>query len=140
MADKFLSLKVFMYDVSLNIVILYITDHNETNFTENATIGIDLSKDWTNTSLTPVYTERPPGLYGRTSQTLWSDEKRNVYCFGGDNPKQDRDAPAPSDSIQGFTPDGNSGGNWTEILVLKVRLVRMVFPVIIQSFPLFMPD
>ena len=41
-----------------------------------------------------------------------------IYCFGGDNPRQDRDAPAPSDSIQGFTPDGNGGGNWTEVLGL----------------------
>lgn len=56
-------------------------------------------------------------MYGRSSQALWSDENRNIiYCFGGDNPKQDRDAPAPSDSIQGFTPDGNGGGNWKEVL------------------------
>ena len=41
-----------------------------------------------------------------------------IYCFGGDNPRQDRDAPAPSDSIQGFIPNGNGGGNWTEVLGL----------------------
>lgn len=88
-------------------------------FPENSTIGIDLSKDWTNASLTPIDTERPSGLYARCGQALWFDDEKNVmYQFGGDNPVQDRFAPPPSDSIQGFTPDGAGRGHWAEIIGL----------------------
>lgn len=58
-------------------------------------------------------------MYARSSQALWFDDERNViYQFGGDNPLQNRFAPPPSDSIQGFTPDGVGGGHWTEIIGL----------------------
>ena len=56
-------------------------------------------------------------MYGRSSQALWTDTKKNaIYCFGGDNPRQDRDAPSPTDSIQRFTPNGDGGGSWKEVL------------------------
>lgn len=84
---------------------------------ENSTIGIDLSKDWTNTSLTPIYTERPSELPSLGSGALWFDDKKNIiYSFGGDNLYMKyKDV---SDSIQGFTLDGRGGGEWTEVLGL----------------------
>lgn len=36
-----------------------------------------------------------------------------IYCFGGDDVEMDYKN--PSNSIQGFKPDGNGGGQWTEI-------------------------
>ena len=86
------------------------------NLTENSTMGIDLSKDWTNTSLTPVYTERPSGLYSLNREALWFDHERNViYSFGGDN-RFGTAYRVLFDSIQGFTPDGKGGGEWKQVL------------------------
>lgn len=118
MAGKSLSIKETMYEVRSSLTILNIKDffHNNPFFSENSTLGIDLSTDWTNTSLTPVQTERPPGLYARSNQALWYDDERNIiYAFGGDN-LEEQSPPPPSDSIQGFTPDDNGGGHWTEVL------------------------
>ena len=92
-------------------------DHsdNQSNCTENATLGLDLSKDWTNKSLTLIRTERPQTSYSRNSQALWFDSRKNIiYCFGGDNAWDN--TLLPLDSFLGFTPDGNGGGNWTEVL------------------------
>lgn len=50
---------------------------------------------------------------------MWHDDGKNIiYCFGGDNPGHDQFAPAPTDSVQGFTPNDNDGdgGHWTEVL------------------------
>lgn len=107
-----------MYEVRSSLTILNITTFFRNNpfFPENLTFGIDLSTDWTNTSLTPVQTERPPALYARSNQALWYDEERNIiYAFGGDN-LEEQSPPPPSDSIRSFTPNGNGGGNWTEVL------------------------
>ena len=58
-------------------------------------------------------------MYARSSQALWFDNKRNtIYCFGGDNPLDEQSAPPLTDSIQGFTLDGNGGGHWKEVLGL----------------------
>lgn len=55
-----------------------------------------------------------------SGQALWVDDEKNVmYCFGGDNPESEVNDPPPSDSIWGFTPNGNGGGQWTEILGLS---------------------
>lgn len=109
-----------MYEVRLSPTLLNIMDslRNKPFFPpENSTIGIDLSVSWTNTSFTSVRTKRPPSLHARSSQALWYDDERNIiYAFGGDNPSQEQAAPPPTDSIQGFTPDGNGGGSWKEIL------------------------
>ncbi len=82
-------------------------------------MGLDLSKDWTNTSLTLIRTERPRPAYSRSSQALWFDSERNViYCFGGDNPIDKENSPPPFDAIWSFTPDGNGGGTWREAVGL----------------------
>lgn len=50
---------------------------------------------------------------------MWHDGGRNiVYSFGGDNPGSEPDqfAPAPTDSVQGFTPNDDGGGQWKEVL------------------------
>lgn len=71
--------------------------------------------DWTNASFTPIYTERPLGLYSLRREALWFDDKRNIiYSFGGSN--LDMEYKRLLDSIQGFTPNGKGGGDWKELL------------------------
>lgn len=85
--------------------------------TENSTIGIDLSKDWTNTSLTPIQIEKPSELIVLGSEALWFDDKKNiVYSFGGDNYN---DYDTVFDSIRGFTPDTEGSGKWKEVVGLN---------------------
>lgn len=86
------------------------------NDTENATLGIDLSKDWTNASLDLVRTERPQSFETVSSPALWFDNGANwIYRFGGTY--LTRVAP-PSESIWRFEPNGDGSGNWTEIIGL----------------------
>lgn len=95
---------------------------------ENFTSGIDLSKDWTNSSLDLTRTERPSQLSSLNSEALWFDDERKiVYSFGGiqsDATDYLRSLDAPSPSIGKFTPDGQGGGFWNE----AVGLVGSPFP------------
>jgi len=51
----------------------------------NTTIAIDLSNDWTNSSLTFVTTTRPAASLAENYQTLWWSKRDNsIYCFGGE--------------------------------------------------------
>lgn len=64
-----------------------------------------------------MQTERPSTLYSRSSQALWYDDEKNIiYAFGGDNPVAEQFPPPISDNLQGFIPDDNGGGVWTEVL------------------------
>lgn len=84
-------------------------------FAETSTIGIDLSKDWTNSSVTLVRTERPVSSY--SNQALWFDNGGNIiYCFGGFTPIGYPNTAPAVDSVFGFTPDGNGGGSWKEVI------------------------
>lgn len=90
--------------------------------TENFTSGIDLSKDWTNSSLGLTRTERPPQISALNSAALWfDDERNNFYSFGGMPVRvtdylQSLDFPSPS--IGKFTPNGQGGGVWNEAMGL----------------------
>ena len=84
----------------------------------NDTFAINLSEDWTNSTLKLTHTQRtskvPPGW---NFESLWWDKKRNViYQFGGEKPYiyQRASAPNPEESIWGLTPDGNGSGSWAE--------------------------
>lgn len=122
MVGKFLTLKEIILEVRSNQKFLDIIMDNlsKEEFTENSTtLGLDLSKDWTNTSLTFIRPKISQISQARNSQALWFDNEKNViYRFGEDNPRTEDNPPPPSDSIWGFTPDGNGGGTWTEVLGL----------------------
>lgn len=116
-----------MLRVRFNPNFLDVVDHQ--HVTENSTIGIDLSKDWTNTSLTSIHTERPSGLFSLSSEALWFDDKRNViYSFGGDN--LDMYYKNLFDLIQSFTLDGKGSGEWIETVG---RVGKTPFPSDIHS-------
>lgn len=57
---------------------------NVNTLIENFTSGIDLSKDWINSSLALTRTERPTQLSPLNSEALWFDDERKIcYSFGG---------------------------------------------------------
>lgn len=85
---------------------------------DNSTCGLDLSKNWTNSSVTLTCTQRgaKPAL---KSEALWFNKDQNsIYCFGSDASsfETSKFLPSPFQSIWAFTPDGNGTGNWTEVL------------------------
>lgn len=87
---------------------------------ENNTYGLDLSKDWTNSSLKLIQTERPSGSPALNTEVLWYDNKHNIiYCYGGDKsfatPNLD-DLDPPPDSIWGFKPNSKGSGAWHQVL------------------------
>lgn len=90
------------------------------NETENITYGLDLSKDWTNSSLNMIQTERPSDSPALNSDALWYDNKHDtIYCFGGDRSFASsslRSLAPPPDSIWGFRPNGEGGGTWNQVL------------------------
>ena len=64
-----------------------------------------------------MQTERPSALPSRSSQALWYDDEKNImYAFGGDNPVAEQSPPRIFDNLQGFIPNDNGGGVWTEVL------------------------
>lgn len=81
------------------------------------TLGIDLSRDWTNSSLDFITTPRPVGSLAMNFQKLWWDEADNiVYCFGGERSFFAVSTRVPTESIWRFHPNGQGGGNWSEIV------------------------
>ncbi|MCJ1349086.1 hypothetical protein MMC31_007322 [Peltigera leucophlebia] len=84
----------------------------------NSTCSLDLSKDWTNSSVRLTCTERPAKALALNTEALWFDKKRNfIYCFGGDMSfANGYHVTAPMESIWAFTPDEKGAGNWQEVL------------------------
>ena len=83
----------------------------------NNTIAIDLTQDWTNSTLTMMTIERPPLALALKKQTLWWDDTNGtIYCFGGEKSSlpPNNDIPTPQESIWGLRPDTNGTGNWIE--------------------------
>ena len=90
------------------------------NQTDNTTYGIDLSKDWTNSTLSPVQAKRPTDAVPLLSESLWFDEKQNsIYSFGSFrsfatgvldslNP--------PVESIWGFKQNGSGSATWYQVM------------------------
>lgn len=88
--------------------------------TENTTYGLDLSQDWTNSSLNVIQTERPSDSTALNRESLWYDSKNNtISCFGGARsfatPALASLPPQP-DSIWRFGLNGEGGGAWHEVL------------------------
>ena len=90
------------------------------NQKENTTYGIDLSKDWTNSTLDLVQTTRPSDAVALVSESLWFDEQQNsIYCFGGlksyANEVLNSLAP-PVESIWGFKQNDNGSAAWYQVI------------------------
>ena len=81
----------------------------------NTTYGIDLSKDWTNSTTSIVQTTRPSDAVALLSESLWFDEKQNsIYCFGGF-----RSSPTtipPVESIWGFKHNDEGSAAWYQVV------------------------
>lgn len=89
------------------------------NRTENTTYALDLSKDWTNSTLNFVQTTRPTEAPALLGESLWFDDKRDsIYCYGG---QRSYGTPAleslkpPVESIWGFEQNNGSAA-WFEVL------------------------
>lgn len=104
----------------IGMFIVAIADHRCWINTENNTYGIDLSKDWTNSSLKMIQTDRPFDPAALNSEALWYDNKSStIYCFGGDKSFATnilRSIEPPPDSIWRFRPNGKGGGAWYQVL------------------------
>ena len=84
---------------------------------DNDTYGLDLSKNWSNSSLVLTRTRRPANALSLSGQALWFDEKRNlIYCFGGFRTFTTDSVLPPFESIWAFTLDGRGSGKWKEVL------------------------
>ena len=85
---------------------------------DNDTYGLDLSRNWSNSTLVLTRTQRPANAIPLSGQALWFDGKKNlIYCFGGFRTfVLDSLDLTPFESIWAFTPDGQGSGNWKEVL------------------------
>lgn len=85
----------------------------------NTTIAIDLSNDWTNSSLTFVTTTRPAASLAENYQTLWWSKRDNsIYCFGGERSfaADVVGRVTPQNSVWKFVPNDQGGGEWQAAL------------------------
>ncbi|MCJ1427876.1 hypothetical protein MMC29_005782 [Sticta canariensis] len=87
---------------------------------ENITSAIDLSKDWTNSTLSLVQTTRPSNADALLAESLWFDEKTNsVYCFGGLRSYATSRLAAlrpPIESIWGFKLNDQGTAMWDQVI------------------------
>ena len=96
---------------------------------DNSTCGLDLSKNWTNTSVILTCTEKSASALATISGDLWFNEKENsIYCFRGDTPDgtaydyqsylnhSRTTSQFHPHSIWASTLDGNGTANWKEVI------------------------
>ncbi|MCJ1426962.1 hypothetical protein MMC29_004865 [Sticta canariensis] len=89
---------------------------------ENTTSAMDLSKDWTNSTLSLVQTTRPREVEAMalSSASLWFDDKHNsIYCFGGFRSGATTSLLAlkpPDDSIWGFKLNDQGTAEWNQVI------------------------
>ncbi|MCJ1467511.1 hypothetical protein MMC07_006136 [Pseudocyphellaria aurata] len=86
----------------------------------NTTSAIDLSKDWTNSTLELVQSPRPADAVALASSALWFDQERNsIYCFGGGKSFATHALSilqAPLDSIWGFKLNDEGTAAWYQVM------------------------
>ena len=81
-------------------------------------LSIDLSQNWTNTTVVIQSTTKPDGVPNLNSPSLWYHESENLIYSGfagwnstfGDGPS------LPSLSLWAFEPDGSGSGAWSEVI------------------------
>lgn len=108
------------------------------NKTANSSYGLDLSKDWTNSTLEMILTKTFSDSNDSplsSHRIFWGhDNNRNIiYCFAGN-----RHLGLPYEgtgllyngSIWGFRPDGEGSGNWNQVLgPFSTPFPRKLYPI-----------
>ena len=85
-------------------------------FQANTTLAIDLSQDWTNSTVNLINTPRPVRSLALDRQVLWWNKNRNIiYCFGGEiGDTYSPNISIPLESIWAFIPDDQGSSRWNE--------------------------
>lgn len=84
-------------------------------------LSIDLSQNWTNTTVALQSTTKPSGAPNLNSPSLWYHESENlIYSgFAGWNSSFGDDPNLPPLSLWTFQPDGSGSGTWDEIIATE---------------------
>ena len=86
--------------------------------TASTTLAIDLSKDWTNSTVLFKSTSKPNGMPLLSQTTLWYDESSGLLYTGanGRDTNYGNDVSPSALSLWSFKPDGAGSGTWSEAL------------------------
>ncbi|KAF2402058.1 hypothetical protein EJ06DRAFT_529186 [Trichodelitschia bisporula] len=92
-------------------------DANVTTQYSNTLIAIDLSKDWTNSTVTLQSISKPSGVPNLVSQGgLWTDaEQTTLYTGFGGRGSAFGDAKPQWHGLWSFKPDNSGSGTWTNM-------------------------
>ena len=97
-----------------------VTGWNELTFDGLAStlLSIDLSHNWTNSTVAFQSTTKPDGAPNLNGPSLWYHESENlIYSgFAGWNSSFGNDLGLPPLSLRTFRPDGTGSGAWNEII------------------------
>lgn len=87
-----------------------------TSFTADTLISIDLSKDWTNSSVVLHSTSKPSGVPSLNNGGIWVDSKNKLLYtgFAGINSIFGTNTFYPQ-GLWSFSPDGTGGGTWQNL-------------------------
>jgi len=90
--------------------------HPLTSFAADTLISIDLSKDWTNSSVVLHSTSKPSGVPSLNNGGIWVDNKNNLLYtgFAGINSIFGTNTFYPQ-GLWSFSPDGTGGGSWENL-------------------------
>lgn len=91
-------------------------------------LAIDLSQDWTNTTVTLRSIIKPSGVPTLSFGSLWYDEPENTLYtgFAGQPSMFNSDPSLPTISIWAFKPDGFGSGTWTQALRANEATLRPI--------------
>ena len=84
----------------------------------NALLSIDLSQNWTNSTVAIMPNVKPTGVPSLNSPSLWYHEQEGILYTGfagytsffGNSPS------LPPQSVWSFKPDGTGSGSWNEVI------------------------
>ena len=84
----------------------------------NALLSINLSQNWTNTSVTITPNVKPTGVPSLDFPSLWYNEQEGVLYtgFAGAISYFSNSPQLPPQSLWSFEPDGTGSGSWKEVI------------------------
>ncbi|KAK4694275.1 hypothetical protein P7C71_g3275, partial [Lecanoromycetidae sp. Uapishka_2] len=87
-------------------------------YTSSTTLSLDLSKNWTNSTVTLNSITKPSGVPNLDVPSLWYHAAENVLYTGftGEHVINQNDSDLPSLSLWALKPDNSGGGTWTEAI------------------------